>query len=80
MEKLGYQLPTVAIKKFGDRGQHTVEVDYAINSAKNMRNYPFAGWLLQKNINEHVTLGREVFTQGAVSHDSRSFTVMSVGR
>lgn len=52
---------------------------YAINSAKNMRNYFYAGWLLQKEINEHLILGAEVFTQSRVSNNSRSFTVISAG-
>ncbi len=52
---------------------------YAINSATNMRNYPFAGWLLQKDMSKKVTLGMEVFTQGAESIDSHSFTVVNVG-
>ena len=44
-----------------------------------MRNYPYAGWLLQKDINEKLTLGAEVFTQGAASINSRSFTIINAG-
>ena len=44
-----------------------------------MRNYPFAGWLLQRNMNEKLTLGFELFSQGAVSVQSNSFTIINVG-
>ena len=54
-------------------------VGYALNSAQDMRNYPYAGWLLQKDINEHLTLGVEIFSQGAVSTQSRSFTIINAG-
>lgn len=47
---------------------------YTINPAKNMRNYPYAGWLLQNDINDKLTLGIEIFTQGADSINSRAFT------
>ncbi len=52
---------------------------YAINPAENMRNYPYAGWLIQKNINDKLSLGAEIFTQGAVSINSSSYTVLNAG-
>ena len=56
---------------------------YALNSAiynqVAMRNYPFAGWLLQRNLNEQLTLGVELFSQGAVSVQSNSFTIINAG-
>ena len=44
-----------------------------------MRNYPYAGWLFQKNINDNFTLGAEIFTQGATSINTRPFTVINAG-
>ena len=52
---------------------------YAINHAKDLRNFPYAGWLIQKTYNKAITFGIEVFTQGAVSIDSRAFTLINAG-
>ncbi len=40
---------------------------YAINPAPEQRNYGFGGWLLQRDIGELLTLGGELFLQGATS-------------
>ena len=40
---------------------------YTINNAPGSRSYPFAGWLLQRDLNKKVTLGAELFGQGAVA-------------
>jgi hypothetical protein len=37
---------------------------YAVNTAPGQQNFPFAGWLLQKDINDNLMLGGEVFAQG----------------
>lgn len=52
---------------------------YAINSAPGMRDYPYAGWLLQRDFGKHLTLGSEIFSQGKFSDDSHSFTILNVG-
>ena len=52
---------------------------YAINPAAGQRNYPFAGWLVQRDLGEHLTLGGEIFTQGRMADDGRAFTVFNVG-
>jgi len=38
---------------------------YAFNPAAGARNYPFAGWLLQRNLSDRLSLGGEIFAQGA---------------
>ena len=76
--KVWFKLPVWVQKSWGSWTTYGGG-GYAINSAKNMRNYLYAGWLLQKNINEQLTLGVEAFTQGAVSNNSRSFMVINAG-
>jgi hypothetical protein len=36
----------------------------ALNSAPGQRDYPFGGWLVQRDFGKHLTLGREFFAQG----------------
>jgi hypothetical protein len=54
-------------------------VGYAINTAPGMRNYPYGGWLLQRQISGSLTLGGELFTQGAPSDDGKPTTIANVG-
>ena len=44
-----------------------------------MRNYTFGGWLLQRAVTERLTLGGELFYQGAPSDDARHVTFFNVG-
>lgn len=76
--KAWYKLPLWLQKSWG-RWKAYGGGGYAINPAKNTRNYPYAGCLLQKDLNEHLTLSAEVFSQGAVSTQSRSFTIVNAG-
>ena len=52
---------------------------YAINTAPGMRNYPYGGWLLQRQLSGSLTLGGELFTQGAPSDDGKPTTIANVG-
>lgn len=52
---------------------------YAFNSVDGMRNHPFAGWILQRDLNDKFSLGGELFTQGADSIDSKSYTLFNLG-
>jgi hypothetical protein len=52
---------------------------YAVNTALGMRSYPFAGWLLQRQLTKRFTLGGEVFSEGAISEGGRSSTFLDVG-
>jgi hypothetical protein len=40
-------------------------IGYAINPAAGRKNYLFGGWLLQRKVTEKLTLGGEVYFQGA---------------
>jgi len=52
---------------------------YSYNPALSQRNYYFGGDLIQKSITPHLTLGGEIFAQGADTVDGRSFVVANVG-
>ena len=52
---------------------------YVINPAAGMRDYPFGGWLVQRNLSKRLTLGGEVFAQGATSVGGRSVTIFNAG-
>lgn len=52
---------------------------YVINHADGQESYPFAGWLLQKDIGEKWTLGGEVFTQDKDTVDGRGTTLVNFG-
>ena len=52
---------------------------YAINQAPGQRDYAFGGWLLQRNLGEHLTLGGEIFAQGKATDDGRAFALFNLG-
>jgi hypothetical protein len=52
---------------------------YAINHAPGMRNYAFGGWLLQHDFSGSLTLGGEIFTQGAATDQGRSTAIANLG-
>lgn len=50
-----------------------------INHAAGMKNNFFAGWLLQRDLSEKLTLGGEFFTQGADTTSGRGNTTANLG-
>ncbi|CAM2740859.1 Uncharacterised protein [Legionella steigerwaltii] len=52
---------------------------YAINSAPGMLNYFYTGWLLQRKIKEQLTLGGEIFYQGAITADGSASVIFNAG-
>jgi len=51
----------------------------AINTAPGQRDYPFAGWLVQRSFNDKLTLGGEVFTQGPTTIGAQGSTAYNIG-
>lgn len=51
----------------------------ALNSAPGQRNYGFAGWMLQRDIGRYLTLGAELFRQGADTAGGRGFLAANAG-
>jgi len=52
---------------------------YNLNTAPGMRSAPFAGWLLQRDINKRWTLGGETYYQGASTKGGRSSNFLDGG-
>jgi hypothetical protein len=52
---------------------------WAFNSEPGMKNYPFAGWQVQRDLSKKLTLGIELFSEGAVSEIGSSSTIMNAG-
>jgi hypothetical protein len=51
----------------------------ALNSARGQRDYSFAGWLVQRDLGNFLSLGAELFTQGASSTETRGYTIANIG-
>jgi hypothetical protein len=51
----------------------------ALNSAPGQRNYGFAGWLVQRDIGKYLTLGSELYWQGADTAADRGFLALNAG-
>jgi len=73
-----YRLPVWAQKSWGP---WTIDAGggAALNSAPGQRDYGFAGWLVQRDFGKHLTLGAELFRQGADTTDDRGFTLANLG-
>jgi len=54
-------------------------IGYAINPIAGHCNHFFGGWLLQRELHKKLTLGGEIFCQGADSPDSQSAAVFDLG-
>jgi len=52
---------------------------YQVNHAPGMKDSLFAGWLLQRKLNKRLTLGSEVFSEGAQEIAGRESTFIDVG-
>ncbi|MDA8086946.1 MAG: hypothetical protein M0Z75_09620 [Nitrospiraceae bacterium] len=52
---------------------------YAINHAPGSRNYLFGGWLLQRDFSGRLTLGGEVFAQGATVEEGQGTAILNFG-
>jgi hypothetical protein len=52
---------------------------YVINHAAGQKDYPFAGWLIQNNLSEKLSLGGEIFGRSKDSEDGRSTTLLNLG-
>ena len=73
-----YKIPLWAQKSFGAWTTYGGGGE-AIIPAAGYRNYPFAGWLLQRELNKKLSLATEVFYHGQATDDSRHATMIDVG-
>jgi len=73
-----FKLPVWAQKSWGP---WTTDVGggAALNSAPGQRNYPYGGWLLQREVGEHFSLGGEIFAQGAATDGDQGYAALNFG-
>ena len=51
----------------------------ALNSAPGQRDYPIAGWLVQRDFGPRLTLGGEIFAQGKDTDEDKGFAALNFG-
>jgi hypothetical protein len=73
-----YRLPVWAQKSWGPWTTYGGG-GLALNSAPGQRNHGFAGWMVQRDLGSRLTLGAELFRQGADTTDGRGATIVNVG-
>jgi hypothetical protein len=73
-----WRLPLWVQKSFGEWTTYGGG-GYVVNDAEGAKSYPFAGWLLQKDIGEKWTLGGEIFARGKDAEEGRSTTIANFG-
>jgi hypothetical protein len=75
-----YRLP-LWIQKSYDDGKWTVDTGggAALNNAPGQRNYGFGGLLVQRSLGSGLTLGAEVYTQGATAAGTTATTFYDIG-
>ncbi len=73
-----YRLPVWLQKSFGTWTTYGGG-GYVINPAPGMRDYWFAGWLLQKDLSNKLTLGGELFAQGPDTVNAHYTVIANAG-
>jgi len=76
--RLWAKLPVWAQKSWGPWTTYG-GIGYAVNPAPQQRDYLFGGWLLQRDLSKKLTLGGEIFCQGADSADAEPFALFNLG-
>jgi hypothetical protein len=79
--KTWYKVPLWAQKSFGPWTTYGGGGVTLVNAA-GYRNFPFAGWLVQRDLGKKVTLGAEVFyhgPEGVATAQTRPATLVDVG-
>lgn len=80
--KTWYKVPLWAQKSFGPWTTYGGGGETIFNHVDGYQNYPFAGWLVQRDIGKKLTLGTEVFYHGAeglATPQIRSTTLLDIG-
>ena len=79
--KTWYKVPLWAQKSFGPWTTYAGGGETVVNSP-GYRNYPFAGWLVQRDLGKKVTLGSELFyhgPEGPAAPQTRPSTLLDIG-
>jgi hypothetical protein len=76
--KTWYKIPLWAQKSYGPWTTYGGGGEVVV-PARGYRNYPFAGWLVQRDFGKKVTLASEVFYHGQIMDTSRQATLLDAG-
>jgi hypothetical protein len=80
--KVWYKLPLWIQKSFGPWTTYGGGGETIFNHVDGYRNFPYAGWLVQRDIGKKLTLGSELFfhgPEGLATAQTRSATLLDVG-
>jgi len=80
--KTWYKVPLWAQKSFGPWTTYGGGGETVFNNVPGYRNYPFAGWLVQRDIGKKLTLGTEAFYHGAeglATAQTKSAVLLDIG-
>ena len=80
--KTWYKLPLWVQKSFGPWTTYGGAGETVFKNVPGYRNYPFAGWLVQRDLGKKVTLGTEVFyhgPEGIATAQTRPATLVDFG-
>ena len=73
-----FQLPLWIQKSFGPWTTYGGG-GAVLNFAPGERNHPYGGWLVQRDFGKHLTLGGELFAQGADTAGDQGFAALNFG-
>jgi hypothetical protein len=80
--KTWYKLPLWVQKSFGPWTTYGGGGETVFNNVPGYRNFPFAGWLVQRDLGKKWTLGTEVFyhgPEGLATPQTRHATLIDIG-
>jgi hypothetical protein len=80
--KTWYKLPLWVQKSFGPWTTYGGGGEQIMSGEAGYRNFPYAGWLVQRDIGKKLTLGSEVFyhsNEGLAAAQTRPATLLDVG-
>lgn len=80
--KVWYKLPLWVQKSWGPWTTYGGGGEQVMSGAAGYRNFPYGGWLLQRDIGKKLTLGSEVFyhsNEGVAAAQTRPATLLDVG-
>ncbi len=80
--KAWYKVPLWAQKSFGTWTTYGGGGETIIKGVPRYRSYPFAGWLVQRDLGKKLTLGIEVFyhgSEGLMTPQTRPATLIDIG-
>ncbi len=80
--KTWYKLPLWVQKSFGPWTTYGGGGETLVRGVPGYRSYPFAGWLVQRDLTKRLTLGTEIFyhgPQGLATAQTRPATLLDVG-